>query len=142
MAATPALHLRMAADLAALEATRLRARQFMRQHHVDDHAVAGVELVLEETVTNTLRHGYGPAGREGEPIEIDLQIGPTAVQLLIADDAPPFDPLAVAESALPVTLDQAQVGGLGLLMIRRTASSAGYERSGGRNRLTLSISRS
>ncbi len=142
MHGTPALHLRMAADLVALEATRLQARQFLQQHHVDEHAVAGVELVLEEALTNTLRHGYGPAGREGEPIEIDLQVGTAAVQLLIIDDAPAFDPLAVAESALPVTLDQAQVGGLGLLMIRRTASSAGYERSGGRNRLTLSISRS
>ena len=137
----PALHLAMAADLAALESLRLRARHFMLHHQVDEHAVAAVELVLEEALSNIVRHGYVHQVRSGEPIGVDLQIGPGAVQLLIVDDARAFDPLAVAESALAVTLDKAAMGGLGLLMIRRTAASASYERRAGRNRLTLSVAR-
>jgi len=43
---------------------------------------------------------------------------------------------------LPDSLGDARVGGLGLLMIRNTASSMSYERREGHNRFLLTIARS
>lgn len=133
----------MTADVAGLEIARLQARQFLQNNAVDEHALAAVELVLEEAISNVIRYGY--AGREpaAEPpvIEIDLQIDMDEVQVLIVDDAKAFDPLDSGGVLLPETLDDAQVGGLGLLMIRNTASSMAYERRDGHNRLLLTIER-
>ncbi len=140
---SPSLLIPMTADVAGLEIARLQARQFLQNNAVDEHALAAVELVLEEAITNVIRYGY--EGREpgGEPpvIEIDLQIDMDEVHVLIVDDAKAFDPLDSGGVLLPETLDDAQVGGLGLLMIRNTASSMAYERRDGHNRLLLTIER-
>ena len=137
--ASPSLLIPMVADIGGLEIARLQARQFLENNAVDEHALAAVELVLEEAITNTLRYGYDGNGlRE---IEIDLQVDLDEVQVLIVDDARPFDPLDAEAQVLPDSLDDVQVGGLGLLMIRNTASRMSYERREGQNRFSLTIAR-
>jgi anti-sigma regulatory factor (Ser/Thr protein kinase) len=140
----PSLLIPMTADVAGLEIARLQARQFLQNNAVDEHALAAVELVIEEAVTNIIRYGYEglPAREEPPVIEIDLQLDLDEVQVQIVDDARPFDPLDSGGVLLPDSLDEAQVGGLGLLMIRNTASSMAYERREGQNRFTMTIARS
>jgi anti-sigma regulatory factor (Ser/Thr protein kinase) len=137
----PSLLIPMTADIGGLEIARLQARQFLENNAVDEHTVAGVELIIEEAVTNTLRYGYEVTDAEEHMVELDLQIEPHEVRLLIVDDAKPFDPMDADALLLPETLDDAQVGGLGLLMIRNTASSMAYERRDGFNRFLLTVAR-
>ena len=139
----PSLLIPMTADVAGLEIARLQAHQVLQNNDVDEHALAAVELVLEEAVTNIIRYGYAGQPPRAEPpvIEIDLQIDLDEVQVLIVDDAKAFDPLDSGGVLLPETLDDAQVGGLGLLMIRNTASSMAYERRDGQNRFSMTIAR-
>ena len=137
---SPALLIPMEADVAGLEIARLQARQFLENNGVDEHALTAVELVLEEALTNIMRYGYDAPG--ARDIAIDLQVDPDEVQVLVIDDAKPFDPLEVDAMLLPDSLDDAQVGGLGLLMIRNTASRMSYEHRDGHNRFLMSIARS
>ena len=137
---SPALLIPMEADVAGLEIARLQARQFLENNGVDEHALTAVELVLEEALTNIMRYGYDEPG--ARDIAIDLQVDPDEVQVLVIDDAKPFDPLEVDAMLLPDSLDDAQVGGLGLLMIRNTASRMSYEHRDGHNRFLMSIARS
>jgi anti-sigma regulatory factor (Ser/Thr protein kinase) len=139
-AAAPALMIPMVADIGGLEIARLQARQFLENNGIDEHTLTAVELVLEESVTNVLRYGYAPGSRDHH-IDIDLQVDPEEVQVLVIDDGKPFDPLDEGAIVLPDTLDEAQVGGLGLLMIRNTASRLSYERIEGRNRFLMTIPR-
>jgi anti-sigma regulatory factor (Ser/Thr protein kinase) len=140
-AAPPALLIPMVADIGGLEIARLQARQFLENNGIDEHTLAAVELVLEESVTNVLRYGYEPGSAEHHQIDIDLQVDPEEVQVLVIDDGRPFDPLDEGGIVLPDTLDEAQVGGLGLLMIRNTASRLSYERIDGCNRFLMTIAR-
>jgi anti-sigma regulatory factor (Ser/Thr protein kinase) len=117
----------------------LQARSFLQNQGLDAATLATVELVLEECVTNTLRYGYGDTGLRW--IEWVLVLRPDAVDLVIEDDARGFDPLSVPEPVLPQTLEEARVGGLGLLMVRRAASELHYTRLPGRNRLSARIAR-
>jgi anti-sigma regulatory factor (Ser/Thr protein kinase) len=137
----PSLLIPMTADIGGLEIARQQARQFLENNRVDEHAVAGVELIIEEAVTNTLRHGYGVTDAGEHQVELELQIEPGEVRLLIVDDAGPFDPMDADALLLPETLDEARVGGLGLLMIRNTASSMAYERRDGFNRFLVTVTR-
>ena len=138
--APPALLIPMEADVGGLEIARLQARQFLENNDVDEHALTAVELVLEEALSNILRYGYDAPGPRD--IAIDLQVDLDEVQVLVIDDAKPFDPLEVDAMLLPDSLDDAQVGGLGLLMIRNTASRMSYERRDGQNRFQMTIARS
>ena len=138
--APPALLIPMEADVGGLEIARLQARQFLENNDVDEHALTAAELVLEEALSNILRYGYDAPGPRD--IAIDLQVDLDEVQVLVIDDAKPFDPLEVDAMLLPDSLDDAQVGGLGLLMIRNTASRMSYERRDGQNRFQMTIARS
>lgn len=135
----PAFRVRVAATLSGLELARLQMRQFLDSCGQDAEDVAAFELVLEESVTNTLRYGYDVTGLRW--IDVGVVLLPEALELTLEDDGRPFDPLSVPEPELPQTLDAAKVGGLGLLMIRRTAQRLDYERVSGHNRLCVRIAR-
>ena len=135
----PLLRLPMAANLGGFEIARLQARRFLQTQGLDEVTLGTVELVLEECVTNTLRYGYGETGLRW--IELELVLQPDAVHLSIEDDARGFDPLSVPEPELPRSLEEAQVGGLGLLMVRRATTELRYTRLPGRNRLSARIAR-
>ena len=137
--ASPALLIPMLADIGGLELARLQARQFLENNGVDEHALTAVELVLEEALTNVLRYGYDAPGPRD--IAVDLQVDLDEVQVLVIDNAKPFDPLEADAMLLPDSLDDAQVGGLGLLMIRNTASRMSYEHRDGRNCFLMTIAR-
>ena len=55
--ASPSLLIPMVADIGGLEIARLQVRQFLKNNAVGEHALAAVELVLEEATTNTLPYG-------------------------------------------------------------------------------------
>ena len=135
------------ADLGGLERARLQARLFLQSHGVDGPAVAVVELVLEEAVTNVLRDGSEITDVDPDAIGIDLQVDRDESQRLVVDNARAFDPLEGDGVVRSDSLDDAKVVGLGLLMIRNTASRHTAsrlrdERRDEHNRLALSIGRS
>lgn len=138
-APSPSLQLSMAANLGGLELARLKCRQFLQAQQIEQATLDVFELVLEECVTNTLQYGYAETGLRW--IELAVSLGERHLELRIEDDAAAFDPLAHPEPALPSTLDDARVGGLGLLMVKRSAEALTYSRQGGRNRLVARIAR-
>jgi serine/threonine-protein kinase RsbW len=96
-----------------------------------------IDLCLTEAVSNVIRHGYLDQG--AHEIRVELAREAEAVVLRIEDDARAFDPLSVALRPAPGSLDEAQPAGRGILLMRRSADAASYERREGRNRLTLSF---
>src|SRR5687768_6495965 len=116
--ALPRIRLDVAANLGGFEIARLNARRFLVENGIDAETVAVVELVLEECITNTLQYGYETTGLHW--IGLELTLHASAVELAIEDDARGFDPTTAPEPALPRSLEEARVGGLGLLMVRRS----------------------
>src|SRR5262245_17015056 len=96
------------------------------------------ELVFEEVVLNTIRHGYHDNGA-GRAIEISIHGRPDSIVLIFEDDAPPFDPRERPAPVLPKTLETAREGGLGLLLVQKLARDVQYERTSDHNRLTVTI---
>ena len=96
-----------------------------------------IELVVEEVVANICRHSYsGGIGR----VEICCRLGdgPKMVMEFI-DEGPPYDVLAAPEPDLSLDLEQREVGGLGVPMLRALVDHASYRRENARNVLSLTI---
>ena len=134
MAATATLRLtRASEDIARLNG--LLADLFARAG--TDPTVAGdLKLCLNEAVANVMAHGE----TAGDPLRIDvrLRIGTGGALAVVEDNCTLFDPLS-RPKAQPITgLDDAQVGGFGIALIRDTARTVIWEPLGSRgNRLTL-----
>lgn len=108
----------------------------------DDVSARGAyfaELAFEELVTNILRHGRRRP--DEPPIAASVLLSGESITLTVEDDGPPFDPLSVPEPEQPASLDDAKVGGLGLVLVRRSCERMSYVRAGDRNRVTVTLRR-
>ncbi len=92
-------------------------------------------VVVDEVVSNALK--YGGAMREDLELEIRASISDSVLELRIADNGLPFDPLAAAAPALDRPLEDRPVGGLGIHIVRALTDTQRYAREGGRNLLVF-----
>jgi len=99
----------------------------------------GLQLCIEEAVANVVMYGGAP---DDSPIIVQIQQVRDGVTATIEDGAQPFDATQVPPRAIPESLDEARIGGLGVHLIRQYASEMRYERHQDRNRLTLEFSHS
>ncbi|MDP2801255.1 MAG: ATP-binding protein [Phreatobacter sp.] len=99
-----------------------------------------LHLVAEEFSMNAIMHGY--RDREDGWIHIRLVAKPDALSLIFQDEAPLFDPLV--EAATPdvtASVEERQVGGLGVHLVKEMTRFVGYRRDGQRNVLTADFDR-
>lgn len=98
-----------------------------------------LNLILEELFTNTINHGH--RGDSNSHIWIGLAAGPSETFVVYTDEAPPFNPLAMAKAQLDVPLDEREIGGLGVHLTIELTSASDYAYVFGRNRLRLVLPR-
>jgi anti-sigma regulatory factor (Ser/Thr protein kinase) len=94
-----------------------------------------IQLCLEEAVANIIM--YAAAKDDRLSIAVELARSGGTLVACIEDTGRQFDPTQVPPPTMAKSLEEAQVGGLGIHLIRRFASGMDYERRDGRNRLTL-----
>jgi sigma-B regulation protein RsbU (phosphoserine phosphatase) len=98
-----------------------------------------LDLCLNEVVANCVTHG-GPEVLDG-PLSLQLAMAAshdqTVVTLSVADSGRAFDPTSAAPKARASSLTEATPGGLGLVMVRESASRLAYRRTGGRNHIDI-----
>lgn len=131
------LVLQLPNDAAALEPARRALLEFLAPHAPSVQAVYALELVLEEVLTNQIK--YANADAAGPQNSLTVTLEPGLVLLQFVDSGVAFDPLQAPDPKLPSSIDEARVGGLGLMLVRHFAKSAHYERVDGRNRLTIGV---
>jgi anti-sigma regulatory factor (Ser/Thr protein kinase) len=107
----------------------------LRQRDVPDSQVKCLELALHEVLANVLAHGGSAARAETIRIRIEIRGNATIgeARVKVRDVGIAFDPTGVPEHTPAKTLAEAQLGGLGLPLIRRCSDWMSYRREGGRN---------
>jgi len=111
------------------------AARFCDARGLDANAVRVLTLILEELMTNSMKHGALPPR---SPIRIGLTVRDGRVVLLYDDRGRPFDPLRdlpADDRDRPV--EERRVGGLGWPLIRHYCEDVRYAREGDENRLEL-----
>lgn len=97
-----------------------------------------VQLAVEEACTNVINHGY--EGGEGS-IRITSEAQSDHLVMTLEDEGPQFDPTTVGEPSLTGDVDERDVGGMGVHLIRSFVEDLKYEFVDGKNTLTLIVKR-
>jgi anti-sigma regulatory factor (Ser/Thr protein kinase) len=135
VSSTPQHVLRFAASLDGFEDGAGTLRQLLDEHGITGRPRYHVELAFEEVAVNIVRHAH-PSG----DIEVAVAFEDGVTVLTFEDNGPPFDPRRFPPPPVAESLEEARVGGLGLVLVRQIASRLDYERTPHqRNRLTLAI---
>ncbi|HYD83499.1 MAG TPA: ATP-binding protein [Opitutus sp.] len=122
-------------DLAEIPRLAAAVEAFCEPLEPTPKAAMAVQLALEEIVTNVINHGY----TDGQPhtFTVDLTADDGRVILVVTDDASAYDPLARPDVDTSLPLEQREIGGLGVHLVKKLMDRAHYERRDGHNILTL-----
>ncbi len=107
-----------------------------REHDIDYESFKMLNLAVEEWVANTINYAY-PKGTRGH-VELTAKVADGVLTLVVKDHGTPFDPTQYADVDVNAELDDRQIGGLGICLVKTIMDTIAYERSAdGYNILTL-----
>lgn len=89
------------------------------------------DTALEELLQNVL--DYSGA----QEVRLQLAVESGELRLELADDGRPYNPLLTVGPDLSRPLDEREVGGLGIHLVRKMMDRTAYEHRGGQNRVSL-----
>jgi anti-sigma regulatory factor (Ser/Thr protein kinase) len=132
-----AVHFRLKSQFAELTRLAEEITRLGTEHHLPDEVIFHLNLALEEVVSNIIRHGYG--GREDGEVSLVLHLAGEAIAVTVEDDGVPFNPLELPDPDLTAPLEEREVGGLGVYLVRQLMDEVDYRAEGGRNILRMTI---
>ena len=95
-----------------------------------------VGMAVEELYGNIANYAYNP---EVGPATIQVEVteNPLCVIITVLDQGKPYDPLKHEDPDITLSLDEREVGGLGIFMVKKTMDDVKYEYVDGKNILTI-----
>jgi anti-sigma regulatory factor (Ser/Thr protein kinase) len=95
--------------------------------------VEGLRMAVDEYATNIITYGYRDAGYSGD-IDATAEINDDYLIFSLYDQALPYDPTQKADPTnLEDPLEDRDIGGLGIMLVRQSVDDWRYERDGNRN---------
>lgn len=94
-------------------------------------------LAIDELITNILSYGLVDRG-DGE-ISLTVEHSEAALHAEIVDNGPEFDPFSANLHAPSGPLEERDVGGLGITLVKAMMDSLEYQYDGGFNRLKIKM---
>ena len=95
-----------------------------------------IDIAVEEIFVNIASYAYHPETGSAE-IRLDVCEDPLRVVIQFLDNGVPFDPLAGEDADTSPEALQSRVGGLGILMVKKSMDAVKYSYEDGKNILTI-----
>jgi sigma-B regulation protein RsbU (phosphoserine phosphatase) len=122
-------------DLRASDEVIVWFDAFADAHALDVSIRRKFKLVFDELLSNVISYAY-PDGAVGD-IEVELGLDHGELVITLADDGVPFDPLQKPRPEVHKTVEERDIGGLGIHLCRELMDEVSYQRRAGQNIVTL-----
>lgn len=122
--------------LADLEQLPAFLQDFASANGVDEATIGSLNLALEEALVNVINYAY-PDGTVGDiTLKAEKDSSGKLIFTLI-DSGTPFDPTTVPDADTTLSVEERQIGGLGIFLVRQLMDSVEYSYKDGCNVLTM-----
>ena len=108
---------------------------FVRRAGLSTEVQNALDLSLVEWVTNVISYGY--EDKQEHSITLRFKAEAAEVCVEVEDDGKEFNPLLHPPADTTVPLETRPIGGLGIHMMRKLMDAVQYQRTNGRNIVTL-----
>lgn len=95
-----------------------------------------IDIAVEEIFVNIANYAYAP-GTGTAKISVELPEDPASVEITFTDSGIPYNPLIKPDPDTTLPAEDRQIGGLGILMTKKTMDELTYEYKNGCNILTM-----
>ena len=102
---------------------------------IDMATTMKMNLAIEEAVVNVMNYAY-PPDTKGE-VRIEASVHEGYVEFVISDDGKPFNPTEVKDADTTLSVEERNIGGLGIFLVKHYMDKVKYKYVDGQNVLTL-----
>lgn len=99
-------------------------------------ALMQISIAAEEIFVNIANYAYSPGAGEAE-ISVGVEENPLCAVIRFADRGKPFDPLKKPDPDITLDVDEREIGGLGIYMVKKSMDQVSYSYEDGRNILEI-----
>lgn len=129
------LELQISSELDAIDEVNARFNAFAGEHHVPDGARRTFNIAFDDLLNNIVSYAY-----RGSPdllIDVRIEVGPECLEAALYDDGPMFDPFSMDAPDTGSDLEERELGGLGVHLVRSMMDEVHYQRQHDRNVVTI-----
>ena len=109
--------------------------EFSEQCSIPMPASLKINMVFDELLNNIITHGYGDDKQH--TIEVVIECVGRRLSISISDDGVPFNPFTRKDPDTNLALEDRNIGGLGILLVKNAMDETIYQRRHNINRVTL-----
>ncbi len=95
-----------------------------------------IDIAVEELFVNIAHYAYG-SDTGPATIRVERSEDPRAVTITFIDCGMPYDPLAKPDPDTTLSVEEREIGGLGIFMVKKSMDDMTYEYRDGKNILTI-----
>ena len=110
-------------------------KQVVGELQIETSLAKQLQLAIEEAVVNVMEYAY-PSGETGD-VTIKMASDGSVLRIQIIDAGVYFDPTSKEKTDIDIPVQDRQIGGLGILLVRELMDSINYERLNQLNILSL-----
>ena len=114
-------------------------KKFCEENGVSDEKYHDIVLILDEIVTNVINYAYPDGGTHTFTLDLRKE-GDDRISMKLSDDGIPFDPLARDNPDTESSLEERQIGGLGIFIVKQLSEVVEYSRTDDKNHLSVTVS--
>ena len=108
-----------------------------QQAGLDPKEITQLLIAAEEAYVNIAHYAYADAAPGQAEIYCEALSDGTGIAVSFRDNGQPFNPLANSEPEINAPLQEREIGGLGIFMIKKMMDDVSYCYQDGKNQLTL-----
>ncbi len=129
------LHLVAAIDLAEIERINTEFTAFAEERGLAAGVGQKVCIVFDDLLNNIISYGF--SDDEEHQINIDVLLTSEELIINVSDDGMPFNPFDRVGPDTSLSLEERDIGGLGVLLVTELMDQCSYQRRRDRNVVTL-----
>jgi serine/threonine-protein kinase RsbW len=124
-------------DIASVAAVLDALETFAEENGLAPQKIMRLNLVLDELITNTVSYGFPKGG--GGTIHLSVELVDGTVNVELKDNGVAFNPVEAPALERSGGIEEREIGGLGLKLVRNYAKRLDYRRVGAFNHLHLEM---
>ena len=110
-------------------------REFSLKHEVPKRIIGTICMALDELLTNIISYAY--EDKLEHSIALKISLLPDSLVIVITDDGLPFNPFNKEDPDTDLDIDEREIGGLGVHLVKKMFDHVSYQRNVNENMVTL-----
>ncbi|MBQ7850782.1 MAG: ATP-binding protein [Clostridia bacterium] len=108
----------------------------LEEHDVPMKTIMQIDIAVEELFVNIAHYAYNPEVGEAV-VTVEVEEDPPCAVIRFVDRGKPYDPLSREDPDVTLGVEEREIGGLGIYMVKKSMDEASYAYEDGQNILTI-----